>query len=68
MSAEASQELKKEARKREIELGLVFWGLIFLFSACGIIGVFSSHSSDSSCYGQGGQDILRREGKKALCC
>ncbi|MEH1828238.1 hypothetical protein FD723_18880 [Nostoc sp. C052] len=34
MSAEASQELKKEARKREKELGLVFWGLIFLFGGC----------------------------------
>jgi hypothetical protein len=36
MSAEASQELKKEARKREKELGLVFWGLIFLFGGCTI--------------------------------
>lgn len=36
MSGEASQELKKEARKREKELGLVFWGLIFLFGGCSI--------------------------------
>lgn len=34
MSAEASQELKKEARKREIEISLAFWGLIFLFGGC----------------------------------
>jgi hypothetical protein len=36
MSAEASQDLKKEDRKREKELGLVFWGLIFLFGGCTI--------------------------------
>ncbi|MEH2201146.1 hypothetical protein [Nostoc sp.] len=36
MNAEVSQNLKKEARKREVELSLVFWGLIFLFSGCTI--------------------------------
>ncbi|MBN3868799.1 hypothetical protein [Nostoc sp. JL33] len=36
MSAEASGHLKKEARKREVELSLAFWGLIFLFGGCTI--------------------------------
>lgn len=36
MSAEASEHLKKEAQKRKKELGLVFWGLIFLFGGCTI--------------------------------
>ncbi|MDZ8257488.1 hypothetical protein [Nostoc sp. ChiQUE01b] len=69
MSAEASQDLKKEARKREKEISLVVWGfLIFLFGGCTIIGALSSNSTSSSgnCYEQAGQDILKREGNKAL--
>ncbi|MGV0106625.1 hypothetical protein NSTCB13_05452 [Nostoc sp. DSM 114160] len=69
MSAEASQDLKKEARKTEKEISLVVWGfLIFLFGGCTIIGALSSNSTSSSgnCYEQAGQDILKRESNKAL--
>ncbi|MEH2285478.1 MAG: hypothetical protein V7K90_29885 [Nostoc sp.] len=69
MTAEASGHLKKEARKREKEFNLVFWGfLIFLFGGCSIIGALSSNSTSDSgnCYEQAGQDILKREGNKAV--
>ncbi|MEH2011547.1 hypothetical protein [Nostoc sp.] len=69
MSAEASGDLKKEARKREIEFNLVFWGfLIFLFGGCTIIGALSSNSTNGSgnCYEQAGEEILQREGNKVM--
>ncbi len=69
MSAKASQELKKEARKREKEISLVVWGfLIFLFGGCTIIGALSGNSSIDSgdCYELAGQDILKREGNKSV--
>jgi hypothetical protein len=69
MSAEASQELKKEALKREKEFNLVFWGfLIFLFGGCTVIGAMSNNSTSDSgdCYEQAGQHILKREGNKVL--
>ncbi|MBD2570039.1 hypothetical protein [Anabaena lutea] len=34
MSVEASQQLKKEAKKKELEFNMVFWGIIFLFGGC----------------------------------
>ncbi|MEH2450774.1 hypothetical protein [Nostoc sp.] len=69
MSAEISQNLKKEAQKREKEISLVFWGfLIFLFGGRTIIGALSSNSTSGSgsCYDQVAEGIGDREGNKSI--
>jgi hypothetical protein len=42
--------------------------LLSLLAACGIIGAMSSNSTSGSgnCYEQAGQDMLKREGNKAM--
>ncbi|MEH2379940.1 MAG: hypothetical protein V7K27_13820 [Nostoc sp.] len=69
MSAEASQELKKEARKREKEFKLVFWGfLIFLFGGCTIIGALSGTYKDTrdECYQRVEQELTESQGDRKV--
>lgn len=69
MSVEASQELKKEARKREKEVGLVFWGfLIFLFGGCTIIGALSGtdKATRDECYQRVEQELTESQGDRKV--